>query len=206
MKRAVSPGGSSVPRHPCAPSGPRRKPASPRPGHGATRRPRGRGGIDPARDGAGPRASPAPQQPRLRLSPPRTHRGCRTRISHRRGAAPGLGRNPQQPGHHPARAGPAEEAIAHYRQAASVRPGRGNLVQPRQRAGRPRPGSGNGSMLPPRHRAKAAIHQRARQLRPVADDAGALGGGRVRCGRPRACAPTKAPTWNNLGIALARTR
>ena len=79
--------------------------------------------------------------------------------------------------------GQHEEAMAHYRQAAEHAPGhRGDLVQPRQRAGRAGRAGRGGGLLPPRRSAEAGLRQRACQFRPLADDAGAMGGGRGAAG------------------------
>ena len=77
------------------------------------------------------------------------------------------------------------EAVAHYRQAAEHAPGIAeiwyNLANALGDQGVP-PRWRPASAAPSR---SAGLHQRACQLWPLADDAGALGGGRVAAGRSR---------------------
>ena len=93
-----------------------------------------------------------------------------------------------------------EEALAHYRQAAEHAPAiAGDLVQPGQRAGRRRAGGGSGGLLSPRHRTEARLCACAGELRPLADDAGAVGGGGGGSGR-------SGPAGADAGADLEQSR
>ena len=158
---------------------------------GPARQPGGGRRHDPAGDRSRARPRTASQQPR-RCSPPAwPRRGCGCRVPRRRRAASGLGRNPQQPGDDPARSGPPRR-----RRSAEL---------PLRR--RCAPGSAeiwynlaNALVdMRPAEEAEACfrraiglqpdLRQCSRQLRALADDAGALarGGGLAeRSGPPRA--------------------